>query len=311
MENITATSGNSLIGCHLEADLFHRWTSYIDAKPRTIESYSRSIRQFIFFLRTNGISQPTRADIMAYRDSLKADHKPATVQAYLQAVKLFFKWTAQEGLYPDIADRVKGAKLDNDHKKDPLTITQTRDLLGAIEKDTLAGLRDNAIITLMLTSGLRTIEISRANVEDLRTVADNRVLFIQGKGHEEKSEYIKVADQAERAIRSYLKARGSKDIAEPLFTSLANRNKGKRLTTKSISRIVKEHLITAGLESDRLTAHSLRHTFATQNLLNGGTIEETQQALRHQNINTTLIYSHALERINNNSEARVAEAIFG
>jgi integrase/recombinase XerC len=82
------------------------------------------------------------------------------------------------------------------------------------------------------------------------------------------------------------------------------------MTTRSISRIVKDRLIEAGFDSDRLTAHSLRHTAATLNLLNGGTVEETKQLLRHSNINTTLIYSHALERAKNDSENRIARAIF-
>ena len=83
------------------------------------------------------------------------------------------------------------------------------------------------------------------------------------------------------------------------------------MTTRSVSRVAKDHLIEVGLESDRLTAHSLRHTAATLNLLNGATVEETQQLLGHANINTTLIYSHALERAKNNSEHRIAKAIFG
>ena len=83
------------------------------------------------------------------------------------------------------------------------------------------------------------------------------------------------------------------------------------MTTRSISRIVKQRLEGVGLTSDRLTAHSLRHTAATLNLLNGATIEETQQLLGHSNINTTLIYAHALERAANNSENRIAGAIFG
>ena len=83
------------------------------------------------------------------------------------------------------------------------------------------------------------------------------------------------------------------------------------MTTRSISRVAKENLVAAGLESDRLTAHSLRHTAATLNLLNGGTVEETQQLLGHANIKTTLIYSHALERAKNESENRIAAAIFG
>ena len=82
------------------------------------------------------------------------------------------------------------------------------------------------------------------------------------------------------------------------------------MTTRSIRRIVKGNLVNAGYNSDRLTAHSMRHTAATLNLLNGGTLEETQQLLRHQNISTTMIYSHALERAGNRSEERIASGLF-
>jgi len=82
------------------------------------------------------------------------------------------------------------------------------------------------------------------------------------------------------------------------------------MTTRSISGIVKDRFTGAGYDSERLTAHSLRHTAGTLNLLNGGTLEETQQLLRHSNINTTMIYLHHLDRAKNNSEARIAAAIF-
>lgn len=227
------------------------------------------------------------------------------------AVKLFFQWTEQEGLYPDIAKHIKGAKLDREHKKDYLTPKQVSKLLASIDRQGVRGLRDYAIICLMVTSGLRTVEVMRANIEDIRTVADFTALYIQGKGHEEKNTYIKVVEPVEDAIRAYLTARGIAEPTEPLFTSDSDRNSGERMTTRSISRIVKNALRAAGFNSDRLTAHSLRHTTATLNLLNGGTVEETQQLLRHTNINTTMIYSHALERAKNNSEERVAKAIFG
>lgn len=295
----------------LGADLFDKWTAYLDAKPKTVETYTRAIRRFACYLQENGITQPSREDVIAYREQLKENHKPTTVQSYLAAVKLFFQWTAQLGIYPNIADHVKGAKLDKEHKKDYLTSKQVAKLLGSIDRSTLKGLRDYAILSLMVTSGLRTIEVSRANIGDMRTVADFTALFIQGKGHEEKNTYVKLAEPVEDAIRAYLSERGSTSAEAPLFSSAAHRNDGERLTTRSVSRIAKERLKAAGLDSDRLTAHSLRHTTATLNLLNGGTVEETQQLLRHTNINTTLIYSHALERAKNDSEARVAKAIFG
>ena len=122
---------------------------------------------------------------------------------------------------------------------------------------------------------------------------------------------VKIAEPVEAAIRKYLMVRGETDSSAPLFSSISNRNSGGRMTTRSISRVAKNHLIEIDLKSDRLTAHSLRHTAATLNLLNGGTVEETKQLLGHANINTTLIYSHALERAKNDSESRIAKAIFG
>lgn len=311
MNELTVMNKAELRARELNGELFSRWTSYIDASPKTIDTYSKAIKQFFIYLQENGIRQPQRADIVAYREYLKEDRKPTTVQSYLAAVKLFFKWTEQEGFYPNIADRVKGAKIDTEHKKDYLTTKQVNKLLGTIDRSTLKGKRDYAMLSVMVTTGLRTISIINANIEDMRTAGDATALFYRGKGHEEKATYVKLAEPVEDAIRDYLTARGTTDGTEPLFSSVANRNKGGRMTTRSISRVAKDSLIDVDLISDRLTAHSFRHTAATLNLLNGGTVEETQQLLDHANINTTLIYSHALERAKNNSEKRIAKAIFG
>ena len=292
-------------------ELYRRWIEYIDAAPKTIETYTKSIRQFFNYLAAANIQHPERKDILAYREHLKNNYKPTTVQAYLAAVKLFFQWANQEGLYPNIAERVKGAKLDNEHKKDYLTSKQAARLMATVDRSTLQGLRDYAILSLMVTTWLRTISITRANIEDIRTIGNDTALFYQGKGHEETATLVKLAAPVEAAIIDYLRARGEKDRKAPLFASVAHKNAGGRMTTRSISRIAKEHLIAAGLESDRLTAHSLRHTAATLALLNNARPEEVQQMLDHQNINTTLIYSHALDRMKNDSEKKVARAIFG
>nr|CRY94011.1 hypothetical protein [uncultured prokaryote] len=311
MNGLTVT-GNATIAEQgtISTDLFSRWTSYIDASPKTIETYSRAIQRFLAYMMENGITNPKREDIVAYRDYLKLAHKPTTVQSYLAAVKLFFQWTEQEGIYPNVAERVKGAKIDAEHKKDYLTSKQVNKLLNSIDRSTLKGLRDYAMISLMVTTGLREISIVRADIGDIRVAANDIALYYQGKGHEEKADYVKLAEPVEEAIRKYLHARRSTNPKDPLFSSIANRNSGERMTTRSVSRVAKDRLIAVGLESDRLTGHSLRHTAATLNLLNGGTVEETQQLLGHTNINTTLIYSHALERAKNNSEVRIAKAIF-
>ena len=142
-------------------DLYSRFTSYIDAKPKTVATYTRAIRQFASFLSLRGITQPRREDILAFRDELKATgHKPTTVQNYITATRLFFQWTAQEGIYPNIAEHIKGATLSKDHKKDYLTSKQVKKILASIDRSTLQGLRDYAMLSLMITGGLRTSEVS-------------------------------------------------------------------------------------------------------------------------------------------------------
>lgn len=292
------------------AELFNRFISYLDASPKTIDTYKKSIRQLFNYFSFNGIKKPKREDILLYKEKLKGRGcKPTTIQNYITACKIFFKWTSQEGYYPNIAEHIKGAKLDKEHKKDYLTSSQVKDILGIIEKDNIKGLRDYAIILLMVTGGLRTIEIVRSNIEDLRALGSFTVLYVQGKGKEEKTEYIKVSSHVEKAIRTYLRVRGTMDETEPLFTSLSNNNKGKRLTTRSISEIVKDRLKKAGYNNSRLTAHSLRHTAVTLSLLAGKDLTEVQQFARHVNISTTMIYNHSLDKAKNSCSEAITKAI--
>ena len=295
----------------LTEDLYSRFISYLDAKPKTVESYTRALRQFFVWMGNNGVTQPRFEDVKAYRDELLTMHKPTTVQAYVFTVRRFFEWTESEGLYPNVAGKIKGAKLNREPKKDYLTSEQAKAVLNGIERDTVQGKRNYAIVTLMLTGGLRDVEVSRACVEDLRAVGNNTVLYIQGKGKDEKADFVIVPEQAERAIRDYLKARGKAEPTEPLFASISNNSKGQGMSTRSISGVCKEAMIRAGYDSDRLTAHSLRHTAVTLALIaNGGNIQEAQQFARHANIATTQIYAHNLEKQNNQCSRLVAASIF-
>lgn len=293
----------------IDNTLLKRFLEYLDASEKTVQTYTRALRQFFKFLYENNITQPQRTDVLAFRDNLKdKGRKPTTIKSYIVAVRLFFQWTNQEGLYPNIAEKIKGAKLDQAYKKDYLTVDQIKDVLNSIDTSTLTGARDYAIIVLMVTGGLRTIEVSRADMDDMRNVGNSPALYIQGKGREEKTEYVKLPLQVFKAIGRYREMLEKQ--YDVLFVSTSNNNKGQRLTTRSISGIVKKRLKEAGYTSNRLTAHSLRHTAGTLNLMNGGTLEETQQLLRHSNINTTMIYLHHLERENNQSEKRIADALF-
>lgn len=294
-------TGGSLTGREeVTIDLFNRFIAYLDATEKTVNTYTTSLKQLFAYLAANDIRQPQREDIIAYRDELAATgHKPTTIQNYITAAKIFFKWTAQEGAYPNIADHIKGAKIDKGHKKDYLTSGQVKEILQTIDRSTPQGLRDYAIVFLMVTGGLRDIEVSRANIEDLRAAGDNTALYIQGKGRQEKTEYIKISAPVEKAIRTYLQTRPNAAADEPLFASLSNNSQGGRLTTRSVSRIVKGAMQRAGYNSERLTAHSLRHTAVTLSLLAGNSLEEVQQFARHANLNTTMIYNHSLDMAKN------------
>lgn len=304
-------ANNSIAERELSAEVFSRFVSYLDASPKTVDTYTKALKQLFNYLSINGVTAPRREDIIAFREELKASgHKPTTVQNYITAAKLFFKWTEQEGYYPNIAEHLKGAKIDREHKKDYLTSSQVKAVLDAIERNTLQGLRDYAIMTLMVTGGLRTVEVIRADVGDLRTAGESSALYVQGKGRAEKTDFVKLSSPVEKAIRAYLKARGAAAPDEPLFLSLSNNNRGQRLTTRSISGIVKTRLQNAGYNSERLTAHSLRHTAVTLSLLAGKDITEVQQFARHANIATTMIYNHSLDKAKNGCSEAISQAIF-
>lgn len=296
----------------LTEDTYLRFVAFADVKEKSVETYTRNLRQLFRYFADHGIRNPQREDIISYRESLKERGlKPTTVQGYITSARLFFQWTEQEHIYPNIAAHIKGAKLDKEHKKDYLTSNQSRNVLAGIDRSTLTGLRDYAIVALTMTDALRTIEVSRADIGDLRTLGDDTVLFVQGKGHDEKAESVKVQPQVEDAIRAYLKARGETDPSAPLFASESNNSKGGRMSTRSISGICKAAMVGAGYNSSRLTAHSLRHTGVTLALLSGETLEEAKRFARHSNIETTMIYNHALDNAKNNCAAAVAKAIFG
>lgn len=239
-----------------------------------------------------------RETIEAYIDDLAfRGLKASTVSNALGAVKCFFAWAESMGYYPNIAKMVKGPKRSRLHKKDALTKPQALALLADIDRDGLEGARDYAIINLMIRAGLRQIEIIRANIEDMGTQDGEEVLRIQGKGRDEKAEIAVLTPASLGPIREYLARRGPVPESSPLFASHGPRNEGGRLTTKSTSRIVKAHLRRIGINTRRLSAHSLRHSAVTFALKGGATLQEAQILARHANINTTLVYAHNISRV--------------
>ncbi|MBU4176085.1 MAG: site-specific integrase [Actinobacteria bacterium] len=279
----------------------------LDVKARTRETYGKAIKYFVSWILEEGIVQPLRGDILSYRSRLMEDGKAAhTVNSYITVVRRFFEYLEAEGIYPNVAKGVKGLKKPRGFRKEALTGDQARRLLETIEEDGLRSLRDYAIINLMLRTGLRDIEITRADAGDLGSEAGELVLRVHGKGRDSKDDFVLLVPEAYGPIADYLAARDNPGKDEPLFVCHGNRNAGGRLTTRSVSRLIEKRLAQAGLKSEKITAHSLRHTAATLALLGGADVMEVRGMLRHSDINTTLIYVHNLDRVSNGAEKAIS-----
>ena len=302
---------NSSVVSEILVERFLKFAGVADKSART---YLVALRQMFKYFNENSIVNPSRENLENWRDSLIDGGKSAsTIQLYIASCKLFFRWLSQEEIYKNVADNLKSrVKISHEHKKDALTAKQSKALLKAAKgkNNSLMDKRNAAIVALMMTAGLRTIEICRANVGDIKTIGGATFLYVQGKGRSEKAESVRIAPQVLSLIRAYIKVRGKVSKDSPLFVSTSRRNRNARLDTQTIRKMVKSKLRAIGLDDSRLTAHSLRHTAATVMLLAGVELTQVQMVLRHKNINTTMIYNNAVERMKNTAECTAADSIF-
>jgi len=292
-------------------DMVKRFTQFVDVSEASVRSYKHGVKSFLRYLSENGINTPTRETVLQYKKELTQSKSTNTIALYLSSLRRFFAWCESEGLYPNITAGVKSPRIDTGHKKDAFSAQQLKKIISGIERKGIKGKRDFAIFALAAGTGLRTCEVIRANVGDIRNVNGETVLYVQGKGKSSKSDFVKLSGHVLQAISEYLSTRGEVADNEPLFASVSHRNAGGRMTTRSISRICKSAMLKAGYNSHRLTAHSLRHSAITLALMAGLPIQEVSQFARHSNISVTMIYSHDIERLKSKCEVAISNAIFG
>ena len=284
--------------------------NWLETTPTTIETYKKAIRVFFSYLKERNIKNPTREDLKDYRNALLSTRKATTTASYINALKQFYRFLDYKELTQDITKHLKGAKVSTKiHRKEPLTLEQARDILSSSPVSSKEEKRNYAILLLLLTSGMRTIEIIRANIGDIVYQCGSMALNIWGKGRNEKDRYTKLPYSVEKAIRDYLSLRGELSPDAPLFASVSDRNSGGRLTTRSVSRIVKNAYRRIGLDNPLFTAHSTRHFVASELIKSGKPIEEVAEQLGHTNTNTTKIYIHALDRAKLNNEETLSNLL--
>lgn len=296
-------------------DAIERWLSKSQLTERTQDNYRGYMKEFVSWLDSKQISNPTTEDLMEYVQYLthkqveKKDRKgntwtepmkPESIATYIAPVKSFFHFTDLVGIYPNIAKGLKVKNLDSSERtRKPLTIEQAQKLLDSIDTTTEKGARDKAIIQLSLVTGLRSVSISLADVKDLREHSGLLVLWYQGKSRKEKGAFVKIPDNLSAAINHYLSFRTDISPEEPLFKGTGNRN--NRLTTQTIRKMFKKRLIAAGLPED-LSFHCLRHSCSFNLLESGIPITEISQLLNHKSISTTMIYADHKAKISRKAE---------
>lgn len=266
-----------------------------DVKESSRNLYTRTLSQFFLWIESSGrvLNSLTREDILEYKDSLLSSGLSSlTISSYLVVVRKFYDWTESLKIYPNIAKGIKTPRRKQAFKKQHLPESKSRELLEYYREKSL---RDYAIVNLLLRTGLRTIEVVRADVGDITFKGDKRVLLVWGKGHTEKDSFVVLTDKTYLPIREYLDSRKAVRAGDPLFVSNSRHNLGERLTTRTISSICKEGLKEIGLDGKEFTAHSLRHTTAVEILKKGGEITDVQRVLRHTSPVTSQIYTESIE----------------
>lgn len=273
---------------------------------KTVENYGLYLARFIDLITedfegqemikpsdiTPEILRRFRLKLNRFSDNQNKERLSALTQSYhLIALRGFFKYLAKRGiksLDPSLIDLPRAAKKQVTF----LHFDEIERLLTEIPLDTESGLRDRAIIELLFSGGLRVSELCSLNRDSINL--ERREFMVRGKGKKDRPIFIDKSTA--ECIEDYLNMRT--DTLPALFlNNSANQQipstsgDFRRLTPRSIERIVQKYTRLAGI-TKHVTPHTMRHSFATDLLMNGADIRSVQSLLGHANISTTQIYTH-------------------
>ncbi|WP_013334542.1 tyrosine-type recombinase/integrase [Gloeothece verrucosa] len=304
----------------------------------TLKTYSAALKQFLTWCKIKAISPmcATEGTICSYRQYLlkTKKYKPASVALKLTVVRRFYTMATKQGFIaanPATDVKPPTQSYDPATHNNYLDLTEAKQLIESLPNDdSLPSLRDRALIEIMVWQGCRTVELYRLNVGDIIKRNEDLGLNVQGK---RSRRIVPLTPDLAQLLQKYLKAR--KKAGEilkadtPLFTSLT-RNKGSRLTRRSIARIVDKYLKINGWKNNnldehqvdhddfddlficsprKLSAHSLRHTCGTLALWAGVSLRQVQDLLGHRDPETTALYAHAGDRWRYNPALAIRNAM--
>lgn len=292
-------------------DWKRRFLEYIEIEKgrsvKTVMNYDHYLSRFIAYTKISEPEEITYEVIRDYRLWLNRQSareakkgipgvtlKKRTQNYYLIALRAFLKYLARQEVKVMPPERIELAKTP-EHELDLISAADLNRLLNAPDGETLAMLRDRAILALFFSTGLRVSELCSLP-RDLDLSRDE--FSVRGKG--DKVRVVFLSDSARKAVSSYLDKRT--DVDDALFVqigrggekSTAKKAGSLRLTSRSVERLVKHYAIKAGI-SKKVTPHVIRHSFATDLLENGADLRSVQALLGHANIATTQIYTHVTD----------------
>lgn len=276
---------------------------------KTIENYELYLERFHMIVNelcpelpaitasdlTPEIIRKYRLKLNRFTDNPKNQSLSTLTQSYhLIALRGFLKYLVRRGiksLEPSLIDLPKTTRKQVTF----LHFDEVERLIKAIPEDNEPGLRDRAIIELLFSSGLRISELVNLNRDSINLA--RREFMVRGKGSKDRPIFI--SQSAADHLSAYLSIR--KDTLVPLFISYS-KNPGtpdtsgdfRRLSARSIERFIQKYAKIAGI-TKHVTPHTLRHSFATDLLINGADIRSVQSMLGHSDISTTQIYTHVTD----------------
>lgn len=267
---------------------------------KTAENYKLYLERFVEFSNDIVVSKISTEMIRKYRLWLNRyknnnDDELATItQGYhLIALRGFLTYLSKRDIPSLSPEKIELPKVSR-KQVTFLHFDEITRMLEAIDTNDEVGLRDRAIIELLFSSGLRVSELANLNRDHVNT--RRREFMVRGKGQKDRPVFI--GEVAAEHVEDYLKTR--LDNLPPLFLSYSRNNLSsrsgdyRRLTARSIQRIISKYAGLAGI-TKHVSPHTMRHSFATDLLMNGADLRSVQTMLGHSNISTTQIYTHVTD----------------
>jgi site-specific recombinase XerD len=276
------------------------WFANID-NPRTRRAYQNDLEDFCSFVGLTAADEfraVTRSHVLAWRAQLETRGLAgATIRRKLAALASLFDHLLENNAVAggNPVHGVKRPKIETNEGKTPaLGDDQAKRLLEAPDTETVKGVRDRAILAVLLYHGLRREEAARLTLSDLVERRGIKHLRVHGKG--KKIRYLPLHPVAAERIYAYLERDTLRDTSGPLFRSVRGKTTGAGVTANGLYTVVAHWAGVAGIEVDGLGVHGLRATAATNALEHDADIAKVQMWLGHANISTTRLYDRRGQR---------------